>query len=534
MLSWLLLVVLLAGCQQPSIIPVLPTTGAPTAAPVAPTAVATGAPLSTPVFTPSLTPPPAAPASASLVAPWDEWSVYAQALRPGLAAPLTPTTDLSAGLAGMTQYHLAVTLTNQLDRLDGEARIRYTNRVTTTLDSLYLHLFPNLWHDGMTIADVRAGGQAAPAKLLSDNSLAQIPLPQPLAPGQSVEVALRFSDPIPSGLDVGNYGEFALQDGVLALASFYPTVVVDDGKWHLETPSSIGDVVYAQASLYDVSLTAPAALTVAATGQTTNRRDNGDGTATWRLVGGPMRDFNIIASAGYRIATRRVGDVNVNSYSLTADAAGGDSALTWAAAALGVYEKTFGSYPYRELDVMETPTRAGGIEYPGMVVIAASLYRDTQRRDFFEGATVHEVAHQWWYNVVGDDQVNAPWLDEAMAQYSTYLYYQAAHGAAGAQGFEGSLNARWDRVGRAAKPIGLPVAAYNEQEYSAIVYGRGPLFLITLQQQIGADKMTAFLRAYYSQYAWRVATPADFQSLAEKTSGQPLSKLFAEWVYPQP
>ena len=220
--------------------------------------------------------------ASSLSAPWDEWDVYDDALLPNLAAPFTPTT----GLSGMTQYHLAVTLTNNLDRLDGAAHIRYTNRVTATLDSIYLHLFPNLWHDGMTISDVRAGGQAVSPKLLSGDSLAQIPLPQPLAPGQSVELALRFSDPIPSGLEVGNYGEFALQDGVLALASFYPTVVVNDGKWHLETPSSIGDVVYARASLYDVSLTAPAQLTVVATGETVGRQDNADGTVMWRLVGG--------------------------------------------------------------------------------------------------------------------------------------------------------------------------------------------------------------------------------------------------------
>ena len=134
--------------------------------------------------------------------------------------------------------------------------------------------------------------------------------------------------------------------------------------------------------------------------------------------------------------------------------------------------------------------------------------------------------------MVGDDQVNTPWLDEAMAQYSTYIYYQAVHGDAGAGAFLASLQARWDAVGREDKPIGLPVAAYNGGEYSGIVYGRGPLFLIALRDRIGQDKMREFLRRYYQEYAWTIATPADFQALAEEISGQDLQPLFDEWVYP--
>jgi aminopeptidase N len=166
------------------------------------------------------------------------------------------------------------------------------------------------------------------------------------------------------------------------------------------------------------------------------------------------------------------------------------------------------------------------------VIVGSSLYDDPTRRDFFESATVHEVAHQWFYNVVGNDQVNAPWLDEALAQYSTYLYFRSAYGEAGARGFADSLEERWERVNRDPKPIGLPVAAYQDREYGAIVYGRGPLFFLALRDQIGEEKMAEFLRRYYADYAWGIATPAGFQALAEEVSGQDLSALFTEWIYP--
>ncbi len=44
--------------------------------------------------------------------------------------------------------------------------------------------------------------------------------------------------------------------------------------------------------------------------------------------------------------------------------------------------------------------------------------------------------------------------------------------------------------------------------------------------------MAEFLRQYYRDYAWGIATPEEFQSLAEAVSGQDLDALFEEWVYP--
>ena len=143
----------------------------------------------------------------------------------------------------------------------------------------------------------------------------------------------------------------------------------------------------------------------------------------------------------------------------------------------------------------------------------------------------HEVAHEWWYNVVGNDQVNHPWLDEALAQYSTYLYTRETYGETDAQGFVDVVtNLRWGSIGYLKMPIGLPSAAYTPDQYSGIIYGRGPLFLLALRDRLGEAKMAGFLRRYYHAFAWGVATPDDFRKLAEEVSGQDLGDLFAEWV----
>ena len=142
------------------------------------------------------------------------------------------------------------------------------------------------------------------------------------------------------------------------------------------------------------------------------------------------------------------------------------------------------------------------------------------------------MAHQWWYNVVGNDQVNDPWLDEALAQYSTYRYYRDRYGEPGGQGYIEAMRSRWARVDNAEKPIGLPVAAYSDLEYGAIVYGRGPLFLLALADRLGAEKMAELLRRYYAAETWQIATPAGFRGLAEEVAGASLEDLFVKWVGP--
>ncbi len=432
----------------------------------------------------------------------------------------------------MAQYYIEAELSPDLARLSGRERILYTNAEETPLGEVYLSLYPNLWQANVTISDTRAGGQPVAAEPNAQATNVRFPLAAPLQPGGQVELELAFTIPIVKDKKIGNYSEFAFQDGILALAHFYPTLVVFDGEWQLDTPSPIGDVIYADASLFEVRFTAPADWKVAATGANVARTEREDGRATWHLAGGPMRDFNIAASSRFEVSTREAGDTTIRSYHLPEHHAAGERALSIAAIALETFEGDFGPYPYRELEIVATPTTAGGVEYPGMIVVSYGLYADEGRSDFFEAVIAHEAAHQWWYNVVGNDQRDEPWLDESMSQYSTYLYYARAHGPSGARGFAASLTRRWEGAGSSNKALDMPVRAYSEAEYSGVIYGRGALWLISLREQLGADTMSRFLQEYYRDFRWKVAGTGDFQAVAEKVSGRDLDEQFNQNVYP--
>ena len=506
-------------------------TPTPAATPVEPTLVAatpTDAASPAPTVMPSPTPLP--PASALLApASWTDLTRFAQALRP------TTQADLTAAQPPL-HYQMDIRLDLEQRQISGRAWIRFTNNSPAPLTEIPLRLYPNLGRTDTVLRIVAltiAGAPASP-RLLAENSAAVVSLPQPLAPQATTELFLEFEATLPNE-GGGNYSTFGYAAGVLALAQFYPTVPrIGSAGWELQTPPLFGDMTTADPGLYDVWVTAPAALTVVATGITVETKANPDDTKTWYLVGGPQREFNLVASNTFTLASRHVGDVTINAYFPSEHAKGGAAALDWASQAFSIYQQAFGAYPYTELDIVATPTDAGGVEYPGLVVIADRLYDQFDEvGSFFQIAVVHEVAHQWWYNLLGNDQVREPWLDEAITQYATVLFFEDRYGAEGRAGVLNSFNERWNRVKAANdQPIGLPVASYEGRAYGAIVYGKGPLFLLALREQMGDAIFVQFLKDFSAAYRWRTATADDFLTTAETSCACQLDGLLAEWVFP--
>ena len=169
-----------------------------------------------------------------------------------------------------------------------------------------------------------------------------------------------------------------------------------------------------------------------------------------------------------------------------------------------------------------------------MIAITSWIYdvSDELADVYMESTVAHEVGHQWFYNLVGGDQLDDPWLDEALTQFVTLQYYVDEYGAEGEEGFTNDLKSRWARTGMANIPIGLPVAGYTGGEYGAIVYGRGPLFFVALKEHIGAEAFDAFLKEYTQSLSWKISTPETLQSFAEKNCACDLDAIFNEWVYP--
>ena len=454
-------------------------------------------------------------------------SVQAEAMR-------SETRDDLADLSNLTHYDIELSVDYEDLTFEGRQTVQYTNTERTPLDELNFRLFPNgerAYGDGfLLVSRVTVDDKSVDTKLSLEDTVLTVQLPATLNPGESVQLVLAFRGTVPEdfgGEDSNSgYGIYNFSDNVMALSGWYPILAVfDDEGWNLDPTSAVGDSVYSDAAFYTVDIATRDDLTVVATGIPVNQ-ETLNGITHHRYVSGPARDFFITLSSNFRIVTDSVDDITVNSYYLPGHEAGGESALIIAMDALRTFNQRFGDYPYVELDVVDAPMRnAAGVEFPGVILIGDFLY-DDQSNPFFETATAHEVAHQWWYNTVGSDVIDEPWLDEALVTYSSNVYFEEVEGSNAAQQILNSWGRAYDRVVEqgADDLITKPLAFWEQPEhrryYGTIVYLKGALFFHAVREAIGDEAFFEALQDYYAANKYEIATPDELLNTFEEAAGR--------------
>jgi len=122
----------------------------------------------------------------------------------------------------------------------------------------------------------------------------------------------------------------------------------------------------------------------------------------------------------------------------------------------------------------------------------------------------HELAHQWWYALVGNNQYADPWLDESITHYSALRFTGEPGTDCAAPPWQGpddritNGHDYWD---------GLPSG-----HYFVSVYFIGPCMLADLEQTPGSDRMLAMLKSYAVAHRYGVSTPRDFGAAAQHAS----------------
>lgn len=440
-----------------------------------------------------------------------------------------------AELEHLTRYDIDLTIGIESLSLSARQHTLYTNSETTELEELYFNLFPNSsrFAASMDIEGASVAGQEVPFDYELGDTAAKVTLPEPLLPGETIMVTLDFTARVPH-VQENYYLVFVYAQGVLSLGDWHPMVAVyDDEGWNLGFPEGdVGEIVYSESAFYTVRLTLPAGLTVIATGVEAERRVNADGTQTSVYYGGPVRDFHIVVSDRYEVVSGMVGDTMINSYYWPEDEACGAEILWFANLALNLYNQLYGPYPFKELDLVEADLWPWGIEWPGFILVGEPLFSDPEEA-CGEWHVVHEVAHQWWYSVVGSDQVDEPWLDEALANYSTALYYRMVYDPERAEAeIREHINQRYAAYVQAYGDgiVGGSTRDYTRASYYPLVYGKGALFFDALRELMGDEAFFEGLRRYYKEYKYDVATPEGWLRIMEQTYGQPLDEFYERWI----
>ncbi|MEU6241827.1 M1 family aminopeptidase [Streptomyces sp. NPDC047024] len=389
----------------------------------------------------------------------------------------------------------------------GHESATFTNASADALGEVYLRLWDN-YHGTCSAPPIKVGnvtGGTAGDLSVACTAL-KITLPQPLAEGQSATIGFDLGITVPDGADrFGHDGAFSFIGNAL------PVLAVRDGAgWHLDPYTNNGESFYSLAADFKVTLDHPSSLLVPATGTSTDTPGTSGRTVT-TATASKVRDFAWAAGPFSKISGTSPGGVPVNIYSVSGiSSSSAQSMLSTAKSAVDAHAGRFGAYPYGELDaVIDNNFWFGGMEYPGFVLDLVSTT-----------ALTHEIGHQWWYGIVGDDEYTSPWLDESFTDYATDL----------AQGKTGS--GCWNSVSWAssAEKITNSMAYWDahSSRYSTVVYGYGKCALHDLRRLIGDTAMTKLLKDYAAAHWYGVSTTAEFKAAAQAATTTDLTSFWTQ------
>lgn len=397
-------------------------------------------------------------------------------------------------------------------------QIRYVNVSDNALEQLVLDVEPNRLPSVFQMESLLVGEAAPPTYELTGRRLV-IELSEPLGVGCSVELQLQFRLQIPQigvGMN-GLTGYFGFSARQINLGHWLPTMaVLRNGEWLLHENPGVGEQTVADPSDWDV--------TIKVNGASESLQVVGPGEASqpepgvWHFIHTDARDFTVTMSERFqRLEQVAENGVTVELYTFD-DASNGtvngaEHALDVATRSLAMYSDLFGNYP-RERFIVVQGDFPDGMEFSDLVFVSGDWFRsyDGTPAGYLTIITVHEVAHQWWYSRVGNDQAMTPWLDEALATYSEYIFYEEYYPDMRDWWWRFRVNA-WIPEGFDDSVASSVYEFTSVREYINAVYLRGARMLHDLRRDVGTDAFFGWLRQYADAGQGQVATPDLFWSL---------------------
>ena len=488
-------------------------------------------------------------------------------------------------------YVIRASLDTVAQRVAGEERITYTNNSPDTLRYLWLQLDQNLFTSssrgsriydqgsrfgtagadgGVTLTRVaqpavpaargRPAQPAASLKYLVNGTVMKVDLARPLPPRARQVLDLAWS--FPFGRNSNRMGlELIDGDYVYEVAQWYPRLAVYDDLrgWNSEQYLGQGEF-YLEYGNFDVSLTVPANMLVAATGTLRNpaqvltatqrtrlaharasdstvvirgRDEVNDpasrpltpaGTLTWRFTADSVRDFAWAAARHFVWDAARANDgktLAMSFYPPSAEPVWNQS-TQYIRFAIEHYSSW---YPYPYPVASNVNGIEGGMEYP-MIVFC---HNRTDPAALFS-VTDHEIGHTWFPMVVGNNERLYAWMDEGLNTFMNHYNWDRK--------YPGTYNRRGD------PGLYLPLAVSGREEpvmtpadrirgsLSVTAYTKPGLALILLRDHIvGADRFDPALREFITRWAYKHPAPADFFRSIEDGVGEDLSWFWRSWFY---
>jgi hypothetical protein len=405
-----------------------------------------------------------------------------------------------------------------------DQQISYINTSGTELSEVLVLIEPNQYPGGFLLEELKWEN----GETISDYSLLgrelRLPTPTHLSPGESLGIELIYQINLPN--QNAPYGYTERQTNLGDWYPYIPPYIPGEG-WLVRDDAYLGEHLAYDMADFEVEI--QLANSYAANGgeliiaASSLPEIDGD---IYRYHHTPARNFVWTVSDQYQLQETMVGDVMVKSYSFPYHPQADGPALEETAKALSIFNELFSPYPHKILSVVEADF-LDGMEYDGLIFLSHAFY-DYYTGDQRSNLTIiaaHEVAHQWWYGLVGNDQALEPWLDEALSTYSELYFYESAY----------PEYAEWWWQNRIYfhEPQGWVDSTIYEvagfYPYRDAVYLRGAMFLGEVRDLLGEEAFIDFLRDYLDKYSYKQANGDDFFNLLSEHTSADLSGLISSY-----
>lgn len=371
-----------------------------------------------------------------------------------------------------------------------------------------------------------------------------IPLPQPVGPGDTISVELAFDFKIPA-----KKGRWSQWSEITALAQWLPVLAVyDEGGWHPTPFIPWHQPFYNEAGVYTARIEVPADYKLACSGAFQQVKDVGKGWTEYIVAATPLRDFALVASTRFQEHTGQVGRVQVRCLYLPEHDHYAKQLVETACAAIPVYEKWFGPYPYSQFTIAEACFGWNGNECGGLVLIDDRMFNMPHMAKGYPTYLVaHELCHQWWYNVVGTNGYAETWMDEGLATHFSHRFADQVFGRNNEliefpKGMGWLPNIRRDDfrngtlIGARARGETLPTVQELPKyghliNLTAATYDRGSKVVGMIEERLGEAAFLDFMRHIYRKYQFQILRVADYQRELEAYTGRSWDEFFQHWVH---
>lgn len=419
-------------------------------------------------------------------------------------------------------YVMDVTLDATNDRLKVEGELSYKNDFYD-LDELYLLLYPNAENPGSEAYNIQMdylkidGIDSVYTIEGSDDTAYHVNLPDALPKGERISITYSY--------DFAYWPDnrIAKHDDYYLTMFFYPFVAIRDADgWHVEPFSFRGETYFNEIGDYFVTINVPSDYLVACGGVlTAETRITGRKIFHYELR--DARDFSFSASSSFHVYKRTFQGIDYAIYSIRSlNSAEVEASFGYLENTMVTMEEAVGDYYYDHFTLEYGYFY--GMESSGIVYCSHEIEEST---------VVHELVHQWFYSMIGNDQANESFVDEALTTYATSFYYYDLYGINGYNTYldiRSSLNPLY--VLRYEASLGVNLLRYVDDygdQYGYLIYYHGPaMFRYFVEEFLDGDveRMKAILAVYYQEYVKENASLDQLLDLLEAESGDPIVK---EW-----